>query len=652
MLRFLASLVTAAAVVALSSVPVHAADALAPVSGSGSPGMHTAIDQWRTDTASELSVSFWGSGSAAARHDFLDQTVDFAISELPFQVAPEDGSPPEVPTVSYAYLPIAAQGISLMYHLTVDGKLLSDLRLPGEAVAGIFAGRITRWNDPSIQVVNPAVRLPDRAIRPVYRSDASGTTAQFTRWMSDRFPGVWTGGERSLFPAPGAPFTGQSGSLGVASFVSQSYGEGAITYVENAYAMRTGFPVAKVANAAGAFVAPTPEAVSVALSSASARPGAVSDLSGAYASLDPRAYPIPGIASMIVPTQLTKIFTTAKGLTLQAFVSYAVCAGQQGAAARGDAPLPLNLVRAASDAVSTIPGATGGIDLAACANPTFVAGDTPSDTALLRDATFPPRTDRVPGLILESDLTDTTRTLSVEVIDRGARARVSAGATAANKTFTVATFAPRRSFERVTLDATGTGVIDLTAAALAPGTRARLYLAESDGTVVAWNVLTLPGVDAPTATNMAVGVTASDLFTLTMPSARAAVDFGDLPREITSIGRGLGHFVVIDDRSTMSGWTLMLSVADFAGVADPSHRIPASALGYVPQVVDAMSGVTPGRAQQAGSATYPAVLASGTPNTSTAAGGTTLDAVFSLRAPRATPTGAYRSTVTITLIAK
>jgi ABC-type phosphate transport system substrate-binding protein len=170
--------------------------------------------------------------ASAGRQDFINQTVDFAISEIPFQAHPEDGSAPEIPATTYSYMPIVAGGTSLMYNLKIAGKQVTNLRLSGEVIAKIFTGAITNWNDPAIQADNPALAMPDKSITPVVRSDGSGTSAQFTLWMSSQFPSIWTRGMTSQFPSLSGAFKAQSGSLGVAGYVSQNYGEGAITYVE------------------------------------------------------------------------------------------------------------------------------------------------------------------------------------------------------------------------------------------------------------------------------------------------------------------------------------------------------------------------------------------------------------------------------------
>ncbi len=393
--RFAAAIVVAS-LVALIPLSAQAAESYVPISGSGSTWSQNALDQWRKNVAANygMTVNYSGTGSSAGRQDFIKPTVDFAISEIPFQAQPEDGSPPEIPRSGFAYMPIVAGGTSLMYNLKIAGKQVTNLRLSGEVIAKIFSGSITNWNDPAIQADNPALAMPDRAITPVVRSDGSGTSAQLTLWMSTQFPGVWTRGMTSQFPTLTAAFKAQSGSLGVAGYVSQSYGEGAITYVEYSYALKSGFPVAKVLNAAGYYVEPTFQSVAVALLGAAINPDLTQNLDGVYNNADPRTYPMSSYSYMIVPTQTNEVFTAEKGKTLSKFASYMICEGQQQASALGYSPLPMNLVQAGSDVIAKIPGTLGGVDFNSCNNPTFKPGDSPSSNQLAATAPMPADCDK------------------------------------------------------------------------------------------------------------------------------------------------------------------------------------------------------------------------------------------------------------------
>jgi phosphate transport system substrate-binding protein len=388
-------------------VPAAHADTYAPLSGSGSTWSQNALDQWRTNVYNNygMTVNYSGTGSSAGRRDFINNTVDFAVSEIPFQAAPQDGSAAEAPTTGYAYMPIVAGGTAFMYNLKIGGKRVSNLRLSGETITKIFTGAITNWNDVAIKADNPGLAMPDKAIVPVVRSDGSGSTAQFTLWMSKQFSSIWNAfcgctGLTSQYPTF-ANAKAQNGSLGVAGYVAQGYGEGAITYVEYSYALKQGFPVAKVLNSAGYYVEPTASSVAVALLQAqinndSGSPDYLTQiLDGVYNSSDSRSYPLSSYSYMIIPTQVAGVFNTDKGHTLGAFARYMLCEGQQQASALGYSPLPLNLVLAGSDQIKRIPGAGNtGVDTGACNNPTFKAGDSPGNNLLAQTAPSPADCDK------------------------------------------------------------------------------------------------------------------------------------------------------------------------------------------------------------------------------------------------------------------
>lgn len=387
----------------LSAVPAHAAS-WEVITGTGSTWSQNALDQWRTNVASNygMTVNYSGVGSSAGRRDFIAGSIDYAVSEIPFQLRPEDGSAPELPPRGYAYMPIVAGGTAFMYHLNIGGKRVTNLRLSGATITKIFTGAIAKWNDPAIQADNPGLAMPDKAIVPVVRSDGSGSSAQFSLWMSKQHSDLWKAGMRSQFPTP-PNGKAQSGSSGVAGYVSQGYGEGAITYVEYSYALESGFPVAKVLNAADYYVEPTANSVAVALLKAQINTTVGSAdyltqiLDGVYNSADARTYPLSSYSYMIVPTEVKApaVFTEKKGATLGAFASYMLCEGQQQAAALGYSPLPMNLVLAGFEQIKRIPGAGGAsVDPGACNNPTFKPGDSPGNNQLAATAAQPAACDK------------------------------------------------------------------------------------------------------------------------------------------------------------------------------------------------------------------------------------------------------------------
>jgi phosphate ABC transporter phosphate-binding protein len=387
-LRPLAVLVIAFGAVTMSS-GAHA-DSYPRISGEGSSWAANAIDAMRVNVKQfGITVDYNPNGSSAGRKDWLNGTIDFAASDIPFQFHPEDGSAPENPQPgSYAYIPVTAGGTSLMYNLKINGQRVTNLRLSGENVAKIFTAKITKWNDPAIQADNPGLSLPDRPVVPVVRSDGSGSTAQFTRWMIYTHQAIWNDycqrsgrapacGLTSFYPTvPG--MIAQSGDLGVAGYVSQSFAEGAIGYVNYSYALGSGFPVAKVLNAAGYYTEPTPQNVAVSLLKARINFDTTSQdyltqiLDDVYTDSDARNYQLSSYSYFILPTKVQGQFSTDKGRTLGAFTYYAMCQAQQQSASLGYSPLPINLVQASLDQIKKIPGVVvQNVDISKCNNPTF-----------------------------------------------------------------------------------------------------------------------------------------------------------------------------------------------------------------------------------------------------------------------------------------
>lgn len=387
-----------------------AAESYTPIAGAGSTWAENAVDEWRRAVNQYgMRISYAGTGSSDGRRQFLSGTVDFAVSDIPFQTHPTDGSAAERPaTGSYAYMPIVAGGTVFMYHLTVNGKRVTNLRLSGDVVTKIFTGVIKTWDDPAIKADNPGLQLPRRPVVPVVRSDGSGSTAQFTLWMANQHKALWQAycgrvgrsgacGQTSYFPTVSGMIA-QSGDLGVAGYVAQNYGEGAIGYVNYSYALNAHYPVAKVLNHSGYYTEPTPQNVAVSLLKAKINTNKSSpdyltqQLDGVYNDTDRRNYPLSSYSYMILPLTVQGTFTKAKGKTLGAFSYYFMCQGQQQAPQLGYSPLPINLVKAGFDQIRRIPGVQAqNINIKGCNNPTFT---TTGQNKLAQTAPYPADCDK------------------------------------------------------------------------------------------------------------------------------------------------------------------------------------------------------------------------------------------------------------------
>ena len=395
------------------SEPVLAA---ATVDGAGSTWSQIAVDQWRADVARQgIVVNYQGVGSTAGRVAYYQSQVDFAVSEIPFQPALIDRSGNVIADETqlaakrpYAYLPIVAGGTAFMYNLSVAGQRITDLQLAPSTVAKIFNGQIKNWNDPAIAADNPGKVLPATRIKPVIRSDGSGTSAQFTAYMQSEAPAEWSFlcqaanlgancAPTSLYPDyPNSGFAAQQFSDGVANFVAAPYNDGAITYVEYGYAKERGFPVASVRNVSGVYTQPSAVNVSIALQGARINPDGTQILSGVYRFADPRTYPVSSYSYMIVPTTTAAPFSNEKGAALSRFILYFVCAGQQKSEQLGYSPLPRNLVQLAFDGVRRIPGAVAPPAIDTCSNPT-ITGQFITPAPTTPPATTAPQTTAPPA---------------------------------------------------------------------------------------------------------------------------------------------------------------------------------------------------------------------------------------------------------------
>jgi len=408
---------------ALASLPLAAVPAPASagtyvdVSGSGSSWAAVAIDQWAQDKRPNgIVVNYNPDGSAAGRGDYMANQDDFTGSDPPFRNGKDElaGTGSENPLQGYSYVPDVAGGTAFMYHLTVSGRLITNMRLSGQTIMKIFTGQITNWDDPTI-THDYGAQLPNLPITPVIRSDGSGATFFLTRWMSHMFPNDWNAFCQRVhsgiqLPCPQTEFYPQfsnakaeNGSNNVATYITSSYGNGSIGYDEYAYALNSHYPVVKVLNQAGYYVLPSASNVAVALTRAVINEDPSSpdflqqNLDSVYTFTDPRSYPLSSYSYFIVPRSgatLPTNFTTAKGATLSTWLNFDLCEGQQQVIQLGYSPLPINLVKGGLLQIGRIPGhvaTTPVSSLAGCNNPTFINGQD----VLLNTAPFPSPCDKL-----------------------------------------------------------------------------------------------------------------------------------------------------------------------------------------------------------------------------------------------------------------
>jgi len=338
--RVLARLAVLGLVVAVV-VPISAGTALADVSidGAGSTWVQIALDQWRADVARQgIAVNYQGVGSTSGRVFYYQDQVDFAASEIPFTPAYRDATGSvitnEVALAAhrpYAYMPDVAGGTSFMYHLTINCQLVSNLRLSPTVIANIFTGNIKNWNDPAIAADNTGVTLPSKPIVVAHRSEGSGTTNNFTKFLVAAGGADWTMGTGDSITWP-ATTQGAQGNGGVAQLIKQS--DGAIGYVDFSDAKAAGLTFASIKNKDGQFVAPTVDGAKAAVAGATLN----DDLTyNPTFTAGATAYPITAPTYLLVHRTYSD---AAKRTNVKAFVTWLLTDGAKFAGDVNFASLP------------------------------------------------------------------------------------------------------------------------------------------------------------------------------------------------------------------------------------------------------------------------------------------------------------------------
>jgi phosphate transport system substrate-binding protein len=303
------------------------------LNGAGSTLAAPIYQQWGSTLKSNgLTVNYNPVGSGTGVADLETATVDFAGSDPALK-------PSDIAKMKGAVLqfPVAFGAITVSYNLS---GVKSGLKLDGPTIAGIFMGKIKTWNDPAIKALNPGISLPSTAITVVHRSDSSGTTDGFTKYLTAVDP-AWASsighGKTVKWPVG----TGGKGNSGVAAVVKQT--AGAVGYVEQAYAIENNFTYAAVKNSAGVYELP-----SLANTSAAAVGIAVpADLGiSTLNSKGATAYPI--VSQTFIDTYKDPCKSGGANASaaagIKAFLTYALGAGQQTLGAGSNqlpyAPLP------------------------------------------------------------------------------------------------------------------------------------------------------------------------------------------------------------------------------------------------------------------------------------------------------------------------
>src|SRR5215467_8626772 len=286
----------------------------------------------------DVQINYQPIGSGGGIRQVTAGTVDFGASDMPMtdkQLQDAKTKILNLPTVLGAVVP--AYNIP---EVTGEAKFTPDI------LAGIFLGRIGKWNDKAITAANPGVNFPDKEIIVVHRSDGSGTSFIWTDYLS-KVSADWKSQVGSDTSVKWPIGMGGKGNEGVAGMIRQL--PGSIGYVELIYAVQNNIPYGSVKNAAGNFVKASLESVTAAAATAPKMPAdfrvSITNAPGK------EAYPISSFTWLLIPTPSKD---TNKGKILHDFLGWMVSDGQQMTSSLTYAPLPDNVAAKVKEAIKQV----------------------------------------------------------------------------------------------------------------------------------------------------------------------------------------------------------------------------------------------------------------------------------------------------------
>jgi phosphate transport system substrate-binding protein len=338
----LVALAAAVAVVAAGGAGAQPAKkAGTTLSGAGSSFVSPLVAQWVQPLGSaygyELQYSPIGSGGGVAA--ITARTVDFGASDAPLTADQFTACK------GCVQIPWALSATSVIYNL--DG-VKNLLHMSGPVLARIFSGQITQWDDPAIKKLNKGVNLPSTKIAIVHRSDNSGTTYNFTDFLSSTSP-AWKSQYGTGVAVNWPVGTGQRGSAGVAGGVSQT--PGGIGYVDVAFALKNHLKFFAMQNRSGKYATPGLKGILAAASSDQKPTTGTNELSIVNPPKKfPLAYPISTYTYVIVPT------SSPKAADLRKFLFWAVTKGQAYGPRLLFQPIPKSVLVVAEKTIAKIKG--------------------------------------------------------------------------------------------------------------------------------------------------------------------------------------------------------------------------------------------------------------------------------------------------------
>jgi phosphate transport system substrate-binding protein len=286
----------------------------------------------------DVQINYQPIGSGGGIRQVIAGTVDFGASDMPMtddQLREAKFKVLNIPTVLGAVVPA----------YNIPG-VTGEVKFTPEALAGIFLGRITKWNDKAIASPNPGVNLPNQDILVVHRSDGSGTSFIWTDYLS-KVSADWKNQVGSGTSVKWPIGLGGKGNEGVAGSIRQL--QGSIGYVELIYAVQNNIAYGSVRNAAGNFVKASLEGVTAA---AAAAPKMPADFRVSITNAPGKeSYPISSFTWLLIPAQSKD---PAKGKILADFLNWMVTDGQKMTAALTYAPLPDSVAEKVKEAIKQV----------------------------------------------------------------------------------------------------------------------------------------------------------------------------------------------------------------------------------------------------------------------------------------------------------
>src|SRR5690242_4861925 len=317
----------------------------AEISGAGATFPYPIYAKWAEAYKAKTgtSMNYQSIGSGGGIKQITAKTVDFGASDMPMK--PED-----LDKNGLVQWPQVMGGVVLVVHL--QGIAPGQLTLDGKTVAGMYLGKIAKWNDAAIAALNPGVKLPDKAIATIHRSDGSGTNFIFTHYLSSIDPEFKDKiGENTSVEFPGG--LGGKGNEGVAALTSRT--DGAIGYVEYAYALQNKMTYTLLRNREGALVAPDGKTFQAAAANAD-----WSKATGFYLLLTDQpgkdSWPITGASFILMHKQEAK---AERARAVLGFFDWAFRNGGPLAEALDYVAMPANVVQAVEDSWKQIVGPDG-----------------------------------------------------------------------------------------------------------------------------------------------------------------------------------------------------------------------------------------------------------------------------------------------------